>query len=235
MTGKHRRNQNIFSADTGICGRISAVLIAKSCLWGSLAVAQDNRVIVRGRRPDQSRIEYPGSGLRFFPNGSSQDDLTSHLKRQGAFDAAPSERPSPFGFTLPRVRGQDARFTQLFIDDLPLADPYAALPFVEEMDLPAFDSVEATSGAAPFDLPAVASRGALRFRLFEGDQDDSLPGRKLPAPTNADQKKIGLRIAEPMATTTSVRAESNGEKFRSRLYLRQLNSRGNFRYYDDNG
>lgn len=209
--------------------RVSSVLIANSCLCSSLAFAQDNRVIVRGRRPDQSRIEYPGSGLKFFPNGSSQDDLTSHLKRQGAFDAAPSERPSPFGFSLPRVRGQDARFTQLFIDDLPLADPYAALPFVEEMDLPAFDSVEVTSGAAPFDLPAVASRGALRFRLFEGDQDQALSGQ------NVAGQKFGLRIAEPMATTTSVRAESSGENFRSRLYLRQLNSRGNFRYYDDNG
>lgn len=191
-------------------------------------------MIVRGRRPDQSRIEYPGSGLRFFPNGSSQDDLTSHLKRQGAFDAAPSERPSPFGFSLPRVRGQDARFTQLFVDDLPLADPYAALPLVEEMDLPAFDSVEATSGAAPFDLPAVASRGALRFRLFEGDQDQTWLGQEFSVPTLSGQK-FGLRIAEPTATTSSLRAQSSGENFRSRLYIRQLNSRGNFRYYDDNG
>ena len=185
-------------------------------------------MIVRGRRPDQSKIEYPGSGLRFFPNGSSQDDLTAHLKRQGGVDAAPSERPTPFGFSLPRVRGQDARFTQLFVDDLPLVDPYASLPLVEEMDLPAFDSVEATAGAAPFDVPAVASRGALRFRLFDGDQDLTSSGQKL-----------GLRFAEPMATTTSMRAENSGESssesFRSRLYLRQLNCRGNFRYYDDNG
>ena len=186
-----------------------------------------NRVIVRGRRPDQIRMEYPGSGMRFFPNGSSQDDLSAHLRRQGAYDAAPVERPSAFGFRLPRVRGQDARYTSLFIDDQPVADPYAALPLAEEIDLPAFDVVEVSAGAAPHDVPAVALRGAMRFRIFEPDDRGN---------TNS---RIGVTFSEPSGSTLSLRGDSRFDDVagsaRGRLYVRQLNSRGNYRYHDDNG
>lgn len=189
-----------------------------------------NRVVVRGRRPDQMRLEYPGSGLRFFPNGSSQDDLSTHMKRQAAFDVVPAERPSPFGFALPRVRGQDARFTQLFIDDLPLADPYAALPLIEEIDLPAFDSVETSSGVAPYELPAISLRGAMRFQLFDDE----------PSSTESDcaenlTGKLGIRVSSPVATTSWSRFDFTKNDVKSRLYFRQLNSKGNYRYYDDNG
>jgi len=186
-----------------------------------------NRVIVRGRRPDQTRMEYPGSGLRFYPNGSSQDDLSAHLRRQGAYDAAPVERPSAFGFQLPRVRGQDARYTSLFIDDQPVADPYAALPLAEEIDLPAFDVVEVSSGAAPYDVPAVALRGAMRFRIFEADERGN------------SKSRVGVTASVPSGSTLSMRSDTNHEdaddNARGRLYLRQLNSLGNYRYYDDNG
>ena len=202
-------------AKTQIFYLIFFLLLASSLI----ANGQDNQVVVRGRRPDQQRLEYPGAGLRFFPNGSSQDDLAAHLKRQGAFATVPSERPSPFGFSLPRVRGQDARFTQIFIDDLPLADPFAALPLVEEMDLPAFAAVEATSGSAPFEVPAIASRGALRFQVF-ADEPMSVAGAGAVAAAG---------------TTSWLRAVKSGAAATSQLYLRQLNSRGNFRYYDDGG
>lgn len=200
-----------------------------------IAHGQDNQVVVRGRRPDQQRVEYPGSGLRFFPNGSSQDDLAAHLKRQGAFATVASERPLPFGFSLPRVRGQDARFTQIFIDDLPLADPFAALPLVEEMDLPAFAAVEATSGSAPFEVPAIASRGALHFQVFADEPMSDAGAGANASNIGSFRGNGGIRVADAAATTSWLRAVKSGVAATSQLYLRQLNSRGNFRYYDDAG
>lgn len=179
--------------------------------------AEPNRVIVRGRRPDQVRMEHPGSGLRFHPNGGSQDDLDAHLRRTAALNVLPHDKPAPFGFSVPRIRGQDARFSQVFIDDLALSDPWSSLPLAEELDLPAFSSVEITSGAAPFALPAIASRGALRFGLFDED--------------GVSQKFAGSRITDPRGHVTWLGSASPD----SRLYARQSSSRGNYRYYDDAG
>jgi hypothetical protein len=191
-----------------------------------------NRVVVRGRRLDQVRMEHPGAGLRFHPNGGSQDDLETHFRRSAALTVLPHDKPSPFGFSIPRIRGQDARFSQVFIDDLALSDPWSSLPLAEELDLPAFSSVEVTSGSAPFDLPAIASRGALRFGLFEEDEVDQSHRARQDFPlTGGIQKFAGSRITDPKGQATWVGSASSD----FRLYTRQSNSRGNYRYYDDGG
>lgn len=210
----------------------------------------ENRVVVRGRRADQIRISYPGAGWTFQAGGNSQDDLANHFKRNSSWDIPPVENPAPFGFSLPRIRGHDARFALLLIDDLVFADPYSALPVVEELDLPAFDSLDSTAGAAPFSVPAIAVHGALSFRLFSEN----------PVPTERfvssgvrleDSQSAENSLRDPMGVTGWLRLdgkskimvegeepEGNGESghsFQSRIYLRKTRSTGRYRYYDDGG
>lgn len=209
--------------------RIALWLLGSAFATTALGDDDPNRVIVRGRRPDEVRMDHAGSGLRLFPNGASQDDLSAHLRRQGGYEATPTGRPRALGFQLPRIRGHDARFTSLFIDDHAVADPYAALPLAEEMDLPAFDVAEISSGAAPFDVPAVALHGAMRFRLFDGLAGDFMPGRRA---------RISGSASDPSASLISARlddAPAEGDRLRARVYARQFHARGDYRYYNDNG
>jgi hypothetical protein len=187
---------------------------------------EPNRVIVPGRRPDQIRIEYPGSGWSFLPSGGSQDELDAHVKRSASFSVLPADHPAPFGFHAPRIRAQEARFTRIFVGDVPLSDPWASLPLAEELDLPAFNSVDVTAGAAPFNLPAVASQGAVSFRLFPADHSDVEGDVRVPATWS-----LSSRVGEPQGHASSVKRE---DAF-SRLYFRQSNYRGNYRFYDDGG
>src|SRR5690606_2043300 len=127
------------------------------------------------------------------------------------------------GFAVPRIRGQDARLTELWLGRLKLIEPHTGLPLVDDLDLRPFRELAAQLGATPPALPSVSPTGALELRFRPVTRRETSVGAVAGRPFGA----MGWSFAKGRAATKEASTTW-------RLYVRRHTTDGRYSYYDDN-
>ena len=179
-----------------------------------------NVVEVWGPRAEITRPQRAGQSVIIRPEDETRFDTREQLRSEANLTLPDTGRINASGFSLPRVRGQDSRFTEVYLDGLKLQDPYLASPVIDDLDLRACGELAIYVGNPPPSLPTISPNGAIAYRLY-------MPLGRV--------SQFGLTVGQPYGTAVWALNSYQSEDGSSvRLYARDHWSRGQFLYYDDN-
>ena len=184
------------------------------------SVTKANTVEVWGTRTESTRSARAGQSVMIRPDDETRFDTRVHLRNEPNLALPDTGRINASGFNLPRVRGQDSRFTEVYLDGLRVQDPYVGFPFIDDLDLRACGELSIYVGNPPPSLPTISPNGAIAYRMF------TPVGRK-------DQ--TGILLGRPYGTAVwalSRYRSQNGSD--ARIYGREHWTNGQFPYHDDN-
>ena len=189
---------------------------------------QETTIIVIGKRNPASRKETKrtlstGSSTTIIPKEASRFESKDLLKKDSSLSFKETGRMNTVGFTVPNIRGQDAKLTEIYIDEVLIQSPYTGMPSTYDLDLRAFGKIDLFQGISSYTIPSTNPIGALRYR-------------KVPQKFN---HQLGTSYGIPHGSTvwTSNRQETkySNSQIDSSLYTRFHSTNGKFDYYNDNG
>ncbi len=194
--------------------------------WSTLTSAQEaNTVIIIGRKHEVSRpLKSGGQAVTVTPSRETGFDSAAHLKTESSLSPATTGRPTPSGFVVPRIRGQDSKVSEVYFEDFLLQDPYSGLPLVEDIDLRAFGKLEIFQGLSPFFIPSTSPIGAMRYRLKAFNKNSYTLGSQVGKPHGVS----GFGLARGVVAGDDLQQTYQ-------LYYRNHLSNGRYSFYHDHG
>ncbi len=197
-----------------------SLLVAGMLVFPRLGYSQTEEITIHGQRSkdESERSARTGQSQLIQPHESSRFDIATQLKRESSLTFAETGRISPSGFVIPKIRGQDSKLTDLYLEDTLLQDPYSGMPLIDDLDLRAFGSLELHQGISPVTVPNLNPIGTLRYRLSHEAKSRS---------------SIGLSIGSPYGNSLWSLMIHKKEKRELRLYARTHQTTGHYRYYSD--
>ena len=186
-------------------------------MFAELALADTQEVFIRGAINERRDVNRPGQSVIISPSGETRFDTQNFFKADPSLQMSGNGRTT--GFTLPLFRGQDARASHVFVDDMELQDPYSGLPMVDDIDLRAFGGMIIHKGVSPWNVPVLDPGGVIQFSLRT--QRSPLLG--------------GLSYGDVAGSSGWVRSGLQFENnYTVGLYARASQSSGKYSYYSDN-
>jgi TonB dependent receptor len=207
-----------------------AAIFASGTSFGDFSESPDpdNTVVITGRHKEATMQRQNGQSILIKPNDASRFDTLTHLKRESSMSMPETGRISPSGFVVPKVRGQDASLTDVYVEDVLLQDPYSGLPLVEDIDLRAFGSLEIHQGVPPADVMGLNPIGTLRYRFQPTKQNSATTGLRGGVPFGLSTWWLGIYHGESSDVGPEIMSDA-------RLYLRSHQTNGRYSYYSDEG
>jgi hypothetical protein len=182
----------------------------------------DNTIVIEGLRRERREIEGPGRSIVIEPTGLTRNDASLHLQLDSSVRVLEMSRPNASGFSVPRMRGQEARRTSVWVGDIRFQDPWSGLPLIDELDLRAFGAMEVQHGLPSADVPDITPFGVIRFK---------------PMIQTAPATEIGGAWGQTWGGSTWLKTqhEPKTKDFRVNFYARDYSTRGDWSWYSDNG
>ena len=181
------------------------------------ALAETNEVIINGALRDRHDWDRAGQSVVIRPNAETRFDLATQFRSDPSVTLVSESRSR--GFSLPLFRGQDARSSHIFIDDVELQDPFSGVPMVDEIDLRGFGQMSVHKGYAPWNIPVLEPGGVIQFRSLNG--------------TNRIEGGVAHGDAAGDSGWGFARGAVEGAS--GKLYARRSVTSGAEKYYDDKG
>ena len=180
----------------------------------------EETIVVEGEpiRAERIKTSQVGQSILIQPEQASRFDASDHLRRESSLTFIESGRVSPSGFMVPRIRAQDSKLTDIYLEDILLSDPYSGLPLVEDLDLRAFGSLELHQGSSPASVPSGNSVGVLRYQFREA---------------RTSKTTLGLVTGSPYGLSLWSHSILKGQDKEFRLYGRAHQSSGRYSFYSD--
>lgn len=192
----------------------SLLLATISLLAPTVAAVSD--VTIRAKRPTRSRQNGATPGWLLTPRHDHEWNLQSQgivgLKWQQ------SGVPKATSWSLPSIRGQDVRLTEVFWQGISLQDPATQSTIIEDIDIKAFDQVRIVQGLLPFNRPSWSLTGGIELVEMS--------------------RKAGLVSAEwgrPFGTSLHLYSRAASEHAQWSLFWRQHTTDGRYKYFSDEG
>jgi hypothetical protein len=189
-------------------------------LFSARVQAAPAEIIIEAAPAERREVNRPGQTTVIRPTEETRFDTDSHLKSDPSLSLSNSGRAG--GFSLPLFRGQDARASHVFINDLELQDPFSGLPMIDDIDLRAFGVMTIHKGFAPWNLPIIDPGGVIQFTMRR-------PISHLEG---------GTSYGDVQGSNSWLKAAKIGddvsENLDGGLYLRHRAAKGNYKYYSDN-
>lgn len=215
---------------------------------------EGNEIFIYGSKSETRLKRYGGYGQIVEPDQSSRFDVLSHLQKESSLTTLETGRISPTGSSLPRIRGHDAKLTEVYVEDLPLQNPYGGLPLIDHLDLRSFGRMEIYQGVSPYDLPGSSPAGTMRYRWRKepsrkirlGLQGGKPYGSSIWGLFLSGQNQIEKTFPETTLSPSKKDGENSvfhresieeqkGKIYEFRLYTRQHRSDGKYLHYSDEG
>ncbi|RZA23423.1 MAG: hypothetical protein EOP10_12800 [Proteobacteria bacterium] len=203
-------------------GLASGLLLFTLNAQFTFADEADETVEAKASRIQTERIELSraSQSVLIQPEEASRFDAETQLRLESSLTFIETGRISPSGFIIPKIRAQDSKLTDVYLDNIILSDPYSGLPLVEDLDLRAFGSMELHQGVSPYNVPSSNPVGVLRYRFRN---------------VSKSRATLGAVTGSPYGHSLWGNAVYKSEDQELRLYGRTHQTSGRYRYYSDQG
>ena len=190
---------------------------------GTIWVQAEEPVVIRGTPHETVYRNHPGQHRTWQPSEASRFSLLSHFHNL-ATTQTEQTGSHVLGFAAPRIRGQDGRFCEIWIDELLLVDPTLAYPLLVGLDMKPFGELTFYEGATPMALPSISPLGTLVFAT---------------RPFFRSSSQIGSSYGKPFGHSIWALQQSQpytlgGPTVRAKVYGRTHETNGRYPYYNDN-
>ena len=189
-----------------------------------VCASSENRIWVYGKRKERYRENHAGKSVKLKPVEPSRLFSDTHLKEDASTGAVETGQSSASGFSLPKIRGQDQKLTEVWVEGTLVHDPWEGLPLASELDLLAFGELSMIQGVSPADFLSLNPIGSLRYSI-----------RKL----GKSRSKLGVIVGDPYGLNLYTRTYEHWNKGAvhgsSLLYGRSYQTNGKYTYYQDHG
>jgi len=181
----------------------------------------DEAIIIRGERKKRINADLPGRGVTFTPKEGSQQDLFNLLASESSVNFVDTGRVHGSGFSIPKLRGQGSRSTDVWVDDFLIQDPLTGLPIIDEIDIRAFGIVRLYRGISPLSIHSAHHRGTVQF-------SPDLNIKKT-------ERQLGVTHGRPYGTSGFFLLKNPQQSYAPavRFFARDHVTDGEFSYYDD--
>ncbi len=181
----------------------------------------DESIIIWGERKERTGADVPGRGLIFTPKDSSKQDLFNLLVGESSVNFVETGRVNGSGFAIPKLRGQQSRSTDVWIDDFLVQDPLTGLPIIDDIDIRAFGIVKLYRGISPLNVHSAHHRGSVQF-------SPDLNIKKT-------ERQLGITYGKPYGSSGFFLLKTPQKNVLPavRLFAREHVTDGEFSYYDD--
>lgn len=191
-------------------------------IWAT-GFAEDTVVITGSRRRSTEHTGRDGLKRKVVPRNSAGMQLDQVFGADAAFVAAQTGMETPASAPVPRIRGQNHKATEVWLDSFQLYDPWNDSAAFLEVDMRALGGVELASGSAHQGIPTMNPVGTLRY-LF--------------ANRSGEWSRVGA-VVNPIqgsGTHLLVQKETGSQlTITSRLFASSYQGHGRFSYFDDHG
>lgn len=183
-----------------------------------------NVIIIEGKQRESRRPQRAGQSLVMRPTDETRYDSKTLLKSEANLTLPETGKTTASGFSVPRVRGQDARLTDIYLEGLRIQDPYLGYPVIDDLDLRACGEMTLYVGNTPPTIPSVNPNGVLSYRVID----------------KKSTQQIGTAVGTPYGSSVwalsqiATEQEANQSHQSVRIYMREHWTKGEFAFYDDN-
>lgn len=200
------------------CFQVILLMMAGICFSASTDPAeQTQEVFIKGILRERREMNRAGQSVLVSPSEETRFDTQTHFKADPSITLSGSGASGVF--SLPLFRGQDARASHIFVDDMELQDPYSGLPMIDDLDLRAFGSMAIHKGVSPWNVPVLDPGGVVQFSLRK--TSSILQG--------------GASHGDVAGSSLWLKSETPRDfALDGGLYGRRGSSKGNYPYYSDN-
>lgn len=191
----------------------------------SLAFCEEseNTVHVYGKKfQDRLESNERRKTVTFRPKSTLQADSETLLHEESAIQTEKKGDIHANGFTVPKIRGQDSKVTEIFLEGFRLQNPYTGLPISEEVDLNGLGQLSIYYGLTPYDIGSTNPVGSMHYHVHRATRT---------------QTKIGLEAGYPYGQSAWFKHENPhilGSNHYAQFFFRDHRSRGTYPFYDDN-
>lgn len=190
-------------------------------LWG---YAQEEPVIIRGEHRETVYRDHAGQHRTWQPTEASRFDPSTHFHNLPATQTEQTGTQT-LGFSAPRIRGQDSRFCEVWLDDFLLVDPVLAYPLLIGLDIRPFGELTLYEGATPMALPSTSQLGAIAFT-----------SRPFFTSTAQFGSAYGTSFGHSLWTLQQYAPSTEEDiQVQASLYGHTYETKGRYPYYSDNG
>lgn len=180
-----------------------------------------NSIVVKGERRDRVQEKGPGQVTVVRPTKATDSQTMQALEEESALLPERSGSITASGSMVPRVRGQDARSTEVFLDGVKFQDNYTGFPLIEDIDLRALGSLAVSRGASNYKLPTTNQTGALNYRI--------------PSSIKSEHR-VGTSVGKPFGWSVfGISRGSSQNNLQHQIFYKHHETDGKFEFYDDNG
>lgn len=197
------------------------------------------RIIIEGKKPEkkiEQRMERPGQSVRSRPERHIDfSQIQSQTLTQG-HQRVESSQPSFSGFSAPRVRGQDTRLSEVYVEDILLQDPWSGLSITHGVNLLGFGEVSQHTGLAPWNLPSLNPISTVQFRFRPILKNRTSLGLRVDSLAAGGVWGRGERIFWPDGDDdTFFETRWIPERHSLRVYVSGFSAPGDFPFFDNRG
>lgn len=127
------------------------------------AFSKKNFVVIKGKKRSRIELKNPSSGSSFRSDEIDSQTLKTHIKMKPSLRKKEGSKITASDFTLPRVRGQHQKNTEIWLGESLIYDPWLSLPTSYTFHSRQFSRVNLYEGLSPYSIPSSNPFGILQY------------------------------------------------------------------------
>ncbi len=186
--------------------------------------SEDTVIDVWGKKKqtEEHRIIQPGKNKVLSPTQLGGYRTDNSLKKISGFYLPDTGKNSSSSFSVPRSRGYDTRYTEIFLQNALLQDPYTGFTLSDDLDIREFGEMSIFQGWPDNSLPSLNPLGVISFSPVFSHKNDIEIGTDWGQAKGLNHWAILRNILQ------------NDEiLFQGRSFISYQYTDGRYQYYDD--
>lgn len=182
--------------------------------------SQKNIVVIKAQKRQKKQNEVPSNSFTIKNDSIKSPSLKSHIETKSTLAKQESPKISSNDFFIPKIRGQRAQNTEIWLNEGLIYDPWTSTPISYSFNPKAFSSLTIYEGLSPSEMPSLSPFGLIQYQKN----------------FYKSKARAGLTIGKPYGKSfwgLVQRKNIQKKNLNFGLFINFHETKGNYSYYDN--